>query len=239
MFGGNGEFQGKIALVTGASRGIGKAIALGLANQGAHVLALAKTRAALEELDDEIKQLGGQSSLIHLNLAHAEKVNALGPSLYQRFQRLDILVGNAAVLGPLSPVTHIKDADWAAAFDINVHANWRLIRSLDPILRLASAARVLFVTSGAAERCRAYWGPYSATKAALNAIVKTYAHEVETTAIRANLLDPGRMRTRMRAAAYPGENPETLPAPEALLPIVLQLLSGQNTANGEIFEFKA
>jgi NAD(P)-dependent dehydrogenase (short-subunit alcohol dehydrogenase family) len=233
------RFDGKAALVTGASRGIGRAIAKALALQGAQVVALARTKGGLEELDDELKALGVQMSLLRLDLREGAQIDALGPTLYERFQRLDIFVGNAGILGPLSPLGHISEADWSQTLNINVTANWRLLRTLDPILRLSPAARVLFMTSGAAQNCRAYWGPYSVSKAALEALAKTYAHEVQSTPIRVNLLNPGRLRTRMRAKAYPGEDENTVPPPEAIVPLALSLLTEETTANGERFDFEA
>jgi NAD(P)-dependent dehydrogenase (short-subunit alcohol dehydrogenase family) len=231
------RFDGKVALVTGASRGIGKAIAKALALQGAHVVAVARTKGGLEELDDELKTAGAQISLLRLDLRDGGQIDGLGPTLYQRWQRLDIFVGNAGVLGPLSPLGHISEADWSQALSVNLTANWRLIRTLDPILRLSPAGRALFLTSGAARRCRAYWGPYSVSKAALEALAKTYANEVQSTNVRVNLLDPGRMRTRMRRQAYPGEDEKTLPAPDAIAPLALSLLTDETSANGELFEF--
>ncbi len=162
----------------------------------------------------------------------------MGPTLYERWQRLDIFVGNAGILGPLSPLGHISEADWSAELAVNVTANWRLLRTLDPLLRLSPAARVLFMTSGAAERCRGYWGPYSVSKAALNALAKTYAHEVASTNIKVNLLDPGRIRTKMRAQAYPGEDEKTVPLPDALVPLALSLLTPEVTASGELYAFE-
>ena len=231
------RFDGKVALVTGASRGIGRAIAKALALQGAHVVALARTKGGLEDLDDELKALGAEISLVRLDLREGAQIDNLGPTLYERWQRLDIFVGNAGILGPLSPLGHISEADWTQTLNINVTANWRLLRTLDPILRLSPAGRVLFMTSDASHNCRAYWGPYSVSKAALDALAKTYAHEVQTTPVRVNLLNPGRMRTRMRAKAYPGEDENTVPPPEAILPLALSLLTEETTANGECFDF--
>jgi NAD(P)-dependent dehydrogenase (short-subunit alcohol dehydrogenase family) len=233
------RFDGKIALVTGASRGIGRAIAKALALQGAHVVALARTKGGLEELDDEFKAQGAQISLLRLDLNDGAKIDPLGPTLYERWQKLDIFVGNAGILGPLSPLGHIAEAGWSQTMAINVTANWRLLRTLDPILRLSAAGRVLFLTSGAARNCPAYWGPYSVSKAALEALAKTYAHEVQSTAVRVNLLNPGPMRTKMRRQAFPGEDENTLPLPEAVVPLALSLLTGETAANGESFEFEA
>ncbi len=233
------SFNGKVALVTGASRGIGKAIAKALAMQGAHVVAAARTKGALAEFGDEMKQLGADISLLRLDLREGAQIDGLGPTLFQRWQRLDIFVGNAGVLGPLTPLGHTSEAEWSQAMAINLTANWRLLRTLDPILRLSPAGRVLLLTSGAARNCRAYWGPYSVSKAALEALAKTYAHEVESTAVRVNLLDPGPMRTKMRRQAFPGEDENTLPPPEAIAPLALSLLSQDNTANGERFEYRA
>lgn len=233
------RFDGKVALVTGASRGIGRALAKALALQGAQVVALARTKGALEELDDELRAHGTQISLLRLDLRDGAQIDALGPTLYERWQRLDIFVGNAGILGPLSPLGHISEADWTQTLNINVTSNWRLLRTLDPILRLSPAGRVLFLTSGAAQNCRAYWGPYSVSKAALEALAKTYAHEVQSTAVRVNLLNPGPMRTAMRRKAFPGEDENTLPPPEAIIPLALSLLTEEMTANGERFDFKA
>src|SRR5208282_3380629 len=231
------RFDGKVALVTGASRGIGRTLAKALALQGAHVVALARTKGGLEELDDELQALGARISLLRLDLLDGGQVDALGPTLYERWQRLDIFVGNAGILGPLSPLGHISEADWSQTIAINVTANWRLLRTLDPILRLSPAGRVLFMTSGAAQKCRAYWGPYSVSKAALEALAKTYAHEVQSTSVRVNMLNPGRLRTRMRAKAYPGEDENIVPPPEAIVPLALSLLTEETTANGERFDF--
>jgi NAD(P)-dependent dehydrogenase (short-subunit alcohol dehydrogenase family) len=228
----------RIALVTGASRGIGRAVAVGLAREGAHVVLLARTTGGLEEVDDEIREAGGTATLVTLDLRKPDKVDALGPTLYQRWGKLDILVANAGVLGPISPLPHITADAWNEVIDVNLTANWRLIRSLDPLLRRAEAARAVFVSSGAATGKNAYWGPYAVSKAGLEALVKTYAHEVASTAIKVNLLNPGPVRTTMRQRAYPGENPETLPPPEALVPMFLDLVDAGLAESGQIYNFK-
>jgi NAD(P)-dependent dehydrogenase (short-subunit alcohol dehydrogenase family) len=233
------RFDGKIALVTGASRGIGRAIAKALALQGAHLIAVARTKGGLEELDDELKSAGVQASLLRLDLREGSQIDALGPTLYERWRRLDIFVGNAGILGPLSPLGHVSEADWSQTLAVNLTANWRLLRTLDPLLRLSSAARVLFLTSGAAQRCRAYWGPYSVSKAGLETLAKTYAHEVQSTNVRVNLLDPGRMRTRMRRLAYPGEDENSVPLPEDIVPFALPLLTEETTDTGRCFDFRS
>jgi NAD(P)-dependent dehydrogenase (short-subunit alcohol dehydrogenase family) len=207
------RLKDRIVLVTGASRGIGRAVAVAYAREGAHVLLLARTRKALEPVDDAIKALGGTATLIPLNLAHGQKIDALGPTLYERFGRLDVLVGNAAILGRLSPLTHIPSEHWDQVMNVNVTANWRLIRTLDPLLRRSDAGRVIFVTSSA-QAGPAYWAPYSVSKMALETLAKTYANETADTHIRVNLIDPGATATRMRAEAYPGEDQMTLKTPE-------------------------
>ena len=226
----------RIALVTGASRGIGRALALVLARAGAHVVAVGRTKGALEELDDEIVALGGSATLVPLNLVHGDKLDQLGPSLYPRFQRLDMLVAAAGMLGPLSPLAHVKTEDWSRLMEVNLTANWRLIRTLDPLLRLAPAGRAVFVTCGAARAAEAYWGPYAASKAGLEALVRSYAAEVANTALRVNLLDPGIARTKLRQQAFPGETPSTQPDPARLGPVMLEMLSPDYAANGLIVE---
>jgi NAD(P)-dependent dehydrogenase (short-subunit alcohol dehydrogenase family) len=232
------RLAGRIALVTGASRGIGRAAALELAREGAHVVILARTVGALEELDDEVRALGSTATLVELDLQKGDRVDALGPSLYQRWERLDILVGNAGVLGPLSPLPHVTADAWTSVLDVNLTANWRLIRTLDPLLRRSDAGRAIFVRSGAAAEPTAYWGPYATSKAGLEALVKTYAAEVENTPVRVNLIYPGPVRTAMRAKAFPGEDPATLPTPEDVAPMFVDLALPSVTANGRIFEFK-
>jgi NAD(P)-dependent dehydrogenase (short-subunit alcohol dehydrogenase family) len=229
-------FTGKIALVTGASRGIGRSLALALAGAGAHVVAVARTKGALEELDDEIKALGGAATLVPLNLVHGDRLDQLGPSLYPRFGHLDILVAAAGMLGPLSPLAHVKTEDWTRVMDVNLTANWRLIRTLDPLLRRAPSGRAVFVTCGAARSPEAYWGLYAASKAGLEALVKSYAAEVASTSVRVNLLDPGVARTKLRQQAFPGEKPSSQPDPARLGPVILDMLSAGFVANGSLVE---
>ena len=227
----------RLALVTGASRGIGRAVALALAQNGAHVVVAARTIGALEELDDEIRKGGGKATLLQLDLSKGDKIDQLGPTLFQRWGKLDIFVGNAGILGPLSPLHHVTEDAWNQVVDINLSANWRLIRTLDPLLKRSEAGRAVFVTSGAATGKYAYWGPYAVSKAGLEALVKTYAHELEDTPVRVNLVNPGPMRTAMRAKAFPGEDPNTLPAPEELVPMFLELVSPDCDFNGRVVNF--
>ena len=231
------RLKNRIALITGASRGIGRAVALAYAREGAHVIATARSAGALEELDDEINNIGGAVTLLRLNLTNGEKIDALGPTILERFGKLDILVGNAGVLGPLSPLGHVSEKDWSEVLNVNLSANWRLLRTLDPLLRNSDAGRAIFVTSGAARNCRAYWGPYSVSKAALEALVKTYAAEVNDTNVRANLVNPEAVATAMRAKAMPGEDPETLPKPEDLAETFVRLALPGCTENGAIVQY--
>jgi NAD(P)-dependent dehydrogenase (short-subunit alcohol dehydrogenase family) len=224
----------RIALVTGASRGIGRAAAIALAGAGCHVILSARTSGALEEVDDAITASGGSASILKLDLAKGEKVDALGPTLYERWQKLDVLVAAGGVLGRLSPLAHLLDDVWDEVIRINLTANWRLIRTLDPLLRRSESGRALFLTSRAATRIRAYWGAYAASKAGLEALVKTYAAETATTPVKVNLLDPGATRTRMRAQAYPGEDASAVKPPEALAPLVLELTSPACRRSGEV-----
>jgi len=230
------RLKNRIALITGASRGIGRAVADKFAQEGAHVLLLARDRKALEQVDDRIRAAGGKATLIPLDLADGKAVDALGPSLYERFGRLDVLVGNAAILGRLSPLTHVPAELWDKSFAINVTANWRLIRTLDPLLRRSDAGRVIFVTSGVARGGRAYWAPYAVTKAALEALAKTYASETSDSAVKVNLIDPGATATRMRAEAYPGEDQAKLPTPEQVAEAFVPLAMPDFTATGQMVE---
>lgn len=230
---------GRIALVTGASRGIGRAVALRYAIEGAHVIAFARTQGGLEELDDEIRTISGQhATLIVESLTDFEKIDQTGAALFQRFGKLDILVGNAAVLGQLSPMGHYKPRMWEDVFKLNVHAQWRMIRSFDPLLRQSNAGRAMFVTSSVARYPRMYWGPYSASKAALENMVQVYAEEIAHTNVRANIIDPGGVRTNMRAQAFPGENPISQPTPESITETFVELAEDSCTKNGEIVRAK-
>ena len=214
----------RIALVTGASRGIGRAAALALASAGAHVVAVARTPGALEALDDEVRAATGESAtLVPMDLGEPEGLDQLGLAIHQRFGRLDVLVHAAAILGPMTPVSHIEPKHWDTVIRVNLTASYRLIRSVEPLLRASDRPRAIFLTSGRAARPKAFWGPYGVSKAALEHLVRTWADELEQTAIRAVLLDPGVMRTRLRAEAMPGEDPNTLPDPSEIGPLILEL----------------
>jgi NAD(P)-dependent dehydrogenase (short-subunit alcohol dehydrogenase family) len=228
---------GRIALVTGASRGIGQATALGLARAGAHVVALARTVGALEELDDAIRAAGGTATLVPLDLKDTPGILRLAAALNERYQRLDVLIGNAGILGPLSPLGHVEPKAWDDVMAINVAANWHLIRALDPLLRAAPAGRVVFVTSGITAHPRAYWGPYTISKAALEALARTYAAETVSTRVRVNLFSPGPTRTRMRAAAMPGEDPMTLKPPEPVAEQIVALCLPDFAETGRVYEY--
>ncbi len=230
------RLKDRIALITGASRGIGRAVALAFAREGAHVLLIARSQAALEEVDDAIKEAGGKTSLIPLNLTDAKRVDALGPTLYERFGRLDIFVGNAAILGRLSPLTHVPSEHWERVMATNLTANWRLIRTLDPLLRRSDAGRVIFVTSSVAHTAKAYWAPYSVSKAALETLARTYANETADSAIKVNIVDPGATATRMRAEAYPGEDQSRLRTPEQVAEMFVELALPSCARTGEIIE---
>ncbi|MEO1207580.1 MAG: SDR family NAD(P)-dependent oxidoreductase [Pseudomonadota bacterium] len=228
-----GRLKGRVALITGASRGLGRAVAMAFAREGAHIVATARRAGALEDLDDAIKaeSLSG-ATLIPLDLTKFERVDELGPALHKRFGHIDILVGNAGLLGPLSPLGHIKSDIWDMIIKVNMTANWRLIRTLDPLLKMSDAGRAVFVTSGAAQGKYAYWGPYAVSKAGLEALAKTYARENVNEAIRCNIVNPGPLRTAMRAKAFPGEDPMTLPTPEDLAGAFVELCAPDCKLNG-------
>lgn len=230
--------DGQIALVTGASRGIGRAIALGLAQAGAHVIACARTQGALEALDDDIRAARGESAtLVPLDLADGEGIDRLGGAIHERFGRLDILVSAAGLLGGTTPVAHLDPKIWDQVVAANLTANYRLIRSMDPLLRRSDAATAIFLTSGAATSPRAFWGVYAATKAGLNALAAVYADEVEHTQVRVAVVNPGPMRTRMRAQAFPGEDPMTLPEPSEINPLIRELLDRDRPATAGVISF--
>jgi NAD(P)-dependent dehydrogenase (short-subunit alcohol dehydrogenase family) len=230
--------ENKVALVTGASRGIGKAAALALATAGAHVIALARTTGGLEELDDQIRAAGGSATLVPLNIRDFPALDRLGQTIFERWGRLDAFLGNAGSLGVLTPLSHLDPKVFQELIEVNVTANYRLIRSLDPVLRLSEAGRVLFVSSGAARKHTPFWGGYGMAKAALESLALTYAAECKDTPVKVNLLNPGPTRTSMRAKAMPGEDPQTLPAPDALAPLIVELLSPSCAKNGELVSFK-
>ncbi|HEV8391341.1 MAG TPA: SDR family NAD(P)-dependent oxidoreductase [Dongiaceae bacterium] len=230
-----GVLAGRIALVTGASRGIGRAVARRYAEEGADLILTARTVGALEELDDEIRAINGKTSLlVPMDLRNFDTIDQLGAGLYERYGKLDVLVANAGILGQMSPLTHTEPKTWQEVIDVNLTANWRLIRSLDPLLRQSSAGRAIFVSSGVARGPRAYWGAYAVSKAALEMLVGIYAQENLQTNVRANLIDPGRTRTRMRATAYPGEDPNTLRTPEEITEPFVRLARTDYTGNGEV-----
>ena len=230
------RLAGRIALVTGASRGIGRAVALRFAAEGAEVICVARTEGALEELDDEIARAGGKAVLAPQDLTDFEAIDRMAAGVAQRYGRLDILVGNAGEIGGgLAPVGHLEPRHFARAFDVNVTANYRLIRAFDPLLRRSQAGRAIFVTSGVTRGVFPYWGAYAASKRALEGLVLTWAAEIERiTAIKANLLDPGIVATRMRAQAFPGENPSTLTQPEAIGDAFVALAEAACPHHGEI-----
>jgi NAD(P)-dependent dehydrogenase (short-subunit alcohol dehydrogenase family) len=234
-----GKLAGKLALVTGASRGLGRAVAQRFAAEGAHVIAVARTVGGLEELDDAIKadaaahNSGGTATLVPLDLTDFDAIDRMGQALHDRFGRLDVLVGNAASLGVLSPLTHLDPPVWQDTIDLNLTANWRLLRSMDPLLRAAPAGRAIFVTSGITQHPRAFWGPYAISKAALEAMVRIYADEIAHTQVRANLINPGPMRTAMRAKAFPGEKPESVRDPAQLTDAFVSLAQESCSLNGQ------
>lgn len=228
----------RIALVTGATKGIGRAVAKAYAASGAHVIALGRQVSELESLDDEIKQLGGSATLVELDLKDFDSIDRLGSSVAQRWGKLDILVGNAAILGPVTPIGHISPKLWQEILDVNLTANWRLIRSFDPLLRQSNAGRVIFVTSGAAQSLKPYIGGYAVSKIALEAIARTYAIETENSPLKVNIINPSHTRTNMRAAYMPGENPDTLKQPEALSPLFLMLADPELEETGKVFDYK-
>ena len=228
----------RIALVTGASRGIGYATALALAKAGAHIVALARTVGGLEELDDAIKAVGGSATLVPLDLKDYQGIDRLGLALHERFGRLDVMIGNAGILGPLSPLGHVEERAWDEVMAVNVTANWRLIRAMDPLLQRSDAGRVVFISSGVAALALAYWGPYAVSKAALEALARTYAAETQTTNLRINVFTPGPVRTRMRAQAMPGEDPMTLESPDQVAQRIVEMCLPSMQESGKLYDFR-
>jgi NAD(P)-dependent dehydrogenase (short-subunit alcohol dehydrogenase family) len=229
------RLAGRIALITGASRGIGKAVALRFAAEGAELVLLARSQGALEEVDDAVRTLGGHASLVPGDLADEGLIERVGAAVYERWGRLDILIGNAGVLGTLGPVGHVTPETWRRVLDVNLTANWRLIRVFDPLLRASPEGRAVFVTSSLAGG-RAYWGAYAASKGGLEAMVRSYAEEVAHTSVRVALIDPGPTRTRMRALAKPGEDPMTLKPPDddRVMDAFMRVVDPTYRTNGEL-----
>ena len=229
----------RIALVTGASRGIGAALAVHLAEAGAHVVAVARTVGGLEELDDKIKAAGSTATLVPLDMKDSDGIARLALAINERYQRLDVLVGNAGILGTLSPLGHVEPQAWDNIFAVNVTANWQLIRTMDPLLKRSSAGRAVFITSGLSWMAQAYTGPYGATKAALDALARTYAAECTSSNVRVNLFGPGPTRTRMYASGWPGVDPETLPTAEEVAKTIVPLCLPTCTETGRLYDFRA
>ncbi len=234
----NGRLSGRIAVITGASRGIGRSVALAYASAGAHTILVARTVGGLEEVDDEIRKIGGRATLVSLDLTDFEALDRLGAQIFERWGKLDILVGNGGILGSLTPIPHIEPKEWQGVLDVNLTANWRLIRSLDPLLKKSDAGRVIFVSSGVAQSHKAYWATYAISKAALEALANIYAAENANTNVKTNIINPGGTRTRMRTQAFPGEDPLTLPHPDELVPLFLELAEPASTRNGERIDFQ-
>jgi len=229
--------QDRVCVVTGATRGIGYSAALELARRGAHVIAIGRTLGALEELDDAIISVGAQATLVQFDLKDMAAIDRLGAAIYERWGKLDGLVANAGLLGAITPLGHLEPNVWDDVMAVNVTANWRLIRSLDPLLRQSDAGRAVFMSSGAAHKCKPFWGVYSVSKAALDAMVRTYAGELVSTDVKANLFSPGPVRTKMRAQAAPGEDPETIPHPDDVAPALVDLVEPTCGESGRIYDF--
>lgn len=234
-----GRLTGRLALVTGASRGLGRAVALRFAEEGAHLVLVARTTGALEEVDDLVRAQGGDATLVPLDLADHAMIDSMGGALAERFGRLDVLVANAGILGALTPAAHILPKVWQQVMDVNATAVWRLIRSLDPLLRASDSGRVIAVTAEVARAPRPFWGPLAASKAAMEAIVLTYAAEVRRSPVRVNLLDPGPLRTAMRREAYPGEDPRKAAPPETVTEAFVELADAECRRHGELLRLQA
>jgi NAD(P)-dependent dehydrogenase (short-subunit alcohol dehydrogenase family) len=232
------DLTGRIVLVTGASRGIGYQAALEAARRGAHIVAVARTVGGLEDLDDEIKAAGSEATLVPLDVRDGDGIDRLGKAIFDRWGKLDGLIGNAGVLGTITPLSHLDVKDFDQAFAVNVAANYRLIRSLDPLLRQSDAGRAVFVSSSSSHSARPFWGLYAATKAALETMVKSYASELSITPVKANVFWPGAVRTAMRAKAMPGENPDTLPHPREIVGKLVDMVTPAWTETRMIYDYE-
>ena len=230
------DLKDKLALVTGASRGIGRALCEALAECGAHVVAVARTQGGLEDLDDAIRAKGGEASLVPLDLTDMDGIDRLGGVIHERWGRLDIMVANAGVLGPMGPISQAKAKDFERVVDVNIRSVWRLIRSVDPLLRRSDAGRALILSSGAAHSTKAYWGPYAMSKAAVEALARSWANETLQTALTVNSVNPGATRTHMRAQAMPGEDPATLPTPADVAARIVPICGADVSETGKIWD---
>ncbi|MCD2171900.1 SDR family NAD(P)-dependent oxidoreductase [Rhizobium sp. C4] len=234
-----GILDGRVALVTGASRGIGYFTAIELAKAGAHVIACARTTGGLEELDDAIKRETGEgATLVPFDLADMNAIDALGQAIHDRWGKLDVLVANAGILGVISPIGHVEAKVFEKVMLLNVTATWRLIRSVEPLLTKSDAGRAVILSSGAAHKCRPFWGPYSASKAAVEALARTWAGEQQNFTLRVNAVDPGATRTAMRAQAMPGEDPDSLPHPSDVARAILPLTDPAMTETGRLYSVR-
>ena len=229
-----GRLDGRVALVTGASRGLGAAVALRYVAEGAHVVILARDVKTLEATDDAIRAKGQSATLVPLDLRQSDQLDQMAAALLQRFGRLDVLASCAGTLGHLAPIGHFEPALWQELIEVNLTANWRLIRALDPLLRLSSGGRAIFATCKAARSFTPFWGAYAASKAALEAMVRTYAGEMAQSTVRANLVDPGPLRTEIRRAAFPFEDPGTVKPPEDATDPFVTLAEASCETNGEL-----
>jgi NAD(P)-dependent dehydrogenase (short-subunit alcohol dehydrogenase family) len=231
-----GRLEGRIGLITGASRGLGAALAERFAAEGARLVLVARTPGALEAVDDRVRAVGGRATLVPLDLVDGAAIDRLGGALAERFGRLDVLIGGAAELGTLSPLGHLEPRTFERVMTINAAANYRLLRSLDPLLRASASGRAIFVTCQTARAGKPFWGGYAASKAALEALVMAYAAETRRAALRVNLIDPGPLRTRLRARAYPDEDPRKTPDPATVAEAFVALAEAACTRHGSLIE---